>query len=72
MGYWQYAARSNFIGFMLFLVIVSSYYYAKILQRLPTDYPYLWIVLLLLVPLSIFKPHSYISQKRRPHVFIAD
>lgn len=51
MGYWQYAARSNFIGFLLFLVIVSSYYYAKTLQRLPTDYPYLWIVLLVLVPL---------------------
>jgi hypothetical protein len=29
IGYWQYAARSNFIGFLLFLVIVSSYYYAK-------------------------------------------
>ncbi|TXK78224.1 ABC transporter permease [Paenibacillus sp. N3.4] len=50
IGYWQYAARSNFIGFILFLVIVSSYYYAKILQRLPTDYPYLWIVLLVLIP----------------------
>lgn len=56
MGYWQYAARSNFIGFVLFLVIVSSYYYAKILQRLPTDYPYLWIVLLLLVPLLSSSP----------------
>ncbi|MEW9702440.1 ABC transporter permease [Paenibacillus sp. SI8] len=50
MGYWQYAARSNFLGFMLFLVIISSYYYAKILQQLPTDYPYIWIALLLLVP----------------------
>ena len=50
MGYWQYAARSNFIGFLLFLVIVSSYYYAKKLQHLPTDYPYIWIVLLVLVP----------------------
>ncbi|WNR44758.1 ABC transporter permease [Paenibacillus roseipurpureus] len=50
MGYWQYAARSNFIGFLLFLVIVSSYYYAKTLQHLPTDYPYLWIVLLVLTP----------------------
>ncbi|MEC0228877.1 ABC transporter permease [Paenibacillus alba] len=50
MGYWQYAARSNFLGLVLFLVILSSYYYAKILQRLPTDYPYLWFVLLLLVP----------------------
>ncbi|SDO92610.1 ABC-2 type transport system permease protein [Paenibacillus sp. yr247] len=56
MGYWQYAARSNFIGLVLFLVIVSSYYYAKILQRLPTDYPYLWIVLLLLVPLLSSSP----------------
>ncbi|UJF33133.1 ABC transporter permease [Paenibacillus hexagrammi] len=50
MGYWLYAARSNFVGFMLFLVIVASYYYAKTLQQLPTNYPYLWIVLLLLVP----------------------
>jgi ABC-2 type transport system permease protein len=50
IGYWQYAARSNFLGFVLFLVIVASYYYAKILQQLPTDYPYMWIVLLLLVP----------------------
>ncbi|GFZ99793.1 ABC transporter permease [Paenibacillus marchantiophytorum] len=50
MGYWQYAARSNFLGLVLFLVILASYYYAKILQRLPTDYPYLWFVLLLLVP----------------------
>lgn len=56
MGYWQYAARSNFIGFLLFLVIVSSYYYAKTLQRLPTDYPYLWIVLLALVPLVTSSP----------------
>ena len=56
MGYWQYAARSNFIGFLLFLVIVSSYYYAKTLQRLPTDYPYLWIVLLVLVPLVTSSP----------------
>ncbi|MBP1967203.1 ABC transporter permease [Paenibacillus aceris] len=56
MGYLQYAARSNFFGFLLFLVILSSYYYAKILQRLPTDYPYLWIVLLLLVPLISSSP----------------
>ncbi|NOV02419.1 ABC transporter permease [Paenibacillus planticolens] len=56
MGYLQYAARSNFFGFLLFLVILSSYYYAKILQRLPTDYPYLWIVLLLLVPLLSSSP----------------
>ncbi|MBD0384533.1 ABC transporter permease [Paenibacillus sedimenti] len=56
MGYWQYAARSNFLGFMLFLVIISSYYYAKILQRLPTNYPYIWIVLLLLVPLLSSSP----------------
>ena len=56
IGYWQYAARSNFIGLMLFLVIISSYYYAKILQRLPTDYPYIWIVLLLLVPLLSSSP----------------
>jgi len=50
MGYWQYAARSNFLGFLLFLVIISSYYYANVLQRLPTNYPYIWIALLLLVP----------------------
>ncbi|MFC5452663.1 ABC transporter permease [Paenibacillus aestuarii] len=50
MGYWQYAARSNFLGFLLFLVIISSYYYASVLQRLPTNYPYIWIALLLLVP----------------------
>ncbi|MGG1514651.1 ABC transporter permease [Paenibacillus oryzisoli] len=56
IGYWQYAARSNFLGFLLFLVIVSSYYYAKILQRLPTDYPYLWVVLLLLVPFTASSP----------------
>lgn len=56
MSYLQYAARSNFLGLLLFLVIVSSYYYAKILQRLPTDYPYLWIVLLLLVPLLSSSP----------------
>lgn len=56
MGYWQYAARSNFIGFLLFLVIVSSYYYAKTLQRLPTDYPYLWIILVVLVPLVSSSP----------------
>ncbi|MDD9272022.1 ABC transporter permease [Paenibacillus sp. GCM10023248] len=56
MGYLQYAARSNFFGLLLFLVIVSSYYYAKILQRLPTDYPYLWVVLLLLVPLLASSP----------------
>lgn len=56
MGYLQYAARSNFFGLLLFLVIVSSYYYAKILQRLPTDYPYLWVVLLLLVPLLSSSP----------------
>lgn len=56
MGYWQYAARSNFLGFVLFLVIISSYYYAKILQRLPTNYPYIWIVLLLLVPLLASSP----------------
>ncbi|MNI18674.1 Bacterial ABC transporter protein EcsB [compost metagenome] len=56
IGYWQYAARSNFIGFLLFLVIFSSYYYAKTLQQLPTDYPYLWIVLLVLVPLLVNSP----------------
>ncbi|NEW09607.1 ABC transporter permease [Paenibacillus sp. SYP-B3998] len=50
IGYWQYAARSSFLGFVLFLVILSSYYYAKILQELPTDYPFIWIVLLILVP----------------------
>jgi ABC-2 type transport system permease protein len=56
IGYWQYAARSNFIGFMLFLVIISSYYYAKTLQQLPTDYPYLWIVQLVLAPLLVWSP----------------
>jgi ABC-2 type transport system permease protein len=56
MGYWMYAARSNFIGFLLFLVIISSYYYAKTLQMLPTDYPYLWIVLLVLTPLLVLSP----------------
>jgi ABC-2 type transport system permease protein len=56
MGYWQYAARSNFIGFLLFLVIVSSYYYAKTLQRLPTNYPYIWIAALVLVPLLVLSP----------------
>ena len=63
MGYWQYAARSNFIGFLLFLVIVSSYYYAKTLQRLPTDYPYLWIVLLVLVPLLSSSPIRTLVRK---------
>jgi ABC-2 type transport system permease protein len=56
IGYWQYAARSNFIGFMLFLVIISSYYYAKTLQQLPTDYPYLWVVQLVLAPLLVWSP----------------
>ncbi|KQX57722.1 MULTISPECIES: ABC transporter permease [unclassified Paenibacillus] len=63
MGYWQYAARSNFIGLVLFLVIISSYYYAKILQRLPTDYPYLWIVLLLLVPILSSSPIRTLVRK---------
>lgn len=56
IGYWQYAARSNFIGFLLFLVIVSSYYYAKSLQQIPTNYPYVWIVLLILAPLLTISP----------------
>lgn len=56
MGYWQYAARSNFVGFVLFLVIVASYYYAKKLQHLPTNYPYIWIVLLVLVPVIAVSP----------------
>jgi ABC-2 type transport system permease protein len=56
IGYWQYAARSNFIGFSLFLVIVSSYYYAKILQQLPTSYPYIWITSIVLVPLLAWSP----------------
>jgi ABC-2 type transport system permease protein len=56
IGYWQYAARSNFIGFSLFLVIVSSYYYAKTLQHLPTSYPYIWITVLVLVPLLVWSP----------------
>jgi ABC-2 type transport system permease protein len=56
IGYWQYAARSNFIGFSLFLVIVSSYYYAKTLQHLPTSYPYIWITALVLVPLLVWSP----------------
>jgi ABC-2 type transport system permease protein len=56
IGYWQYAARSNFIGFLLFLIIVSSYYYAKTLQHLPTSYPYIWITALVLVPLLVWSP----------------
>jgi ABC-2 type transport system permease protein len=56
IGYWQYAIRSNFIGFLLFLVIVSSYYYSKILQHLPTTYPYIWIFVVVLVPLLVLSP----------------
>jgi ABC-2 type transport system permease protein len=56
MGYWQYAARSNFIGFLLFLIIVSSYYYAKTLQHLPTNYPYFWIAALVIIPLLVLSP----------------
>jgi ABC-2 type transport system permease protein len=56
MGYWQYAIKSNFVGFLLFLVIVSSYYYAKTLQQVPTTYPYIWIALLVLVPLLVISP----------------
>lgn len=63
LSYWQYAARSNFLGFLLFLVIVSSYYYAKALQRLPTDYPYLWIVLLVLVPRLVISPVRTLIRK---------
>jgi ABC-2 type transport system permease protein len=56
IGYWQYAVRSNFIGFLLFLVIVSSYYYSKTLQQLPTTYPYIWIFVMVLVPLLVLSP----------------
>ncbi|MGW9128179.1 ABC transporter permease [Paenibacillus chitinolyticus] len=48
--YWAYVARSQFFGFLFLIFIVSSYYYAKILQQLPTSFPYIWIVLLVLVP----------------------
>ncbi|WP_068777595.1 ABC transporter permease [Paenibacillus sp. FJAT-26967] len=49
-GYWAYVARSQFFGFLFLLFIVSSYYYAKTLDQLPTTFPYLWIVLVLLTP----------------------
>ncbi|MBP1996190.1 ABC transporter permease [Paenibacillus eucommiae] len=56
IGYWQYAVRSNFLLFLLLVVIVTSYYYTKTLQRLPTNYPFIWIVELLLAPLLVLSP----------------
>ncbi|TCZ70545.1 ABC transporter permease [Paenibacillus albiflavus] len=51
LGYWAYVLRSNFVGYMFLLLIVGIYYYVKVLGDLPTDYPYWWIVMLVLVPL---------------------
>jgi len=56
LGYLQYAARSNFFLLLAFLAIVSSYYYAKSLQRLPTNYPYWWIAVALLAPVLAHSP----------------
>lgn len=51
LGYWLYVLRSNFVGYVFLLLIVGIYYYVKVLNDLPTDYPYWWVVMLVLVPL---------------------
>lgn len=38
--YWSYAARSGLTAFLLLFFIIGSYAYMKVLQTLPSDYPY--------------------------------
>jgi len=66
LGYWLYVFRSNFVGYMFLLLIVGIYYYVKVLMDLPTDYPYWWIVMLVLIPLlAMSSIRTYIVQPDR-------
>lgn len=51
LGYWLYVLRSNFVGYVFLLLIGGIYYYVKVLDELPRDYPYWWVAMLVLVPL---------------------
>lgn len=65
-GYWQYVLKSSFLGYVFLLLIVGTYYYVRALHELPRDYPYVWIVMLVLVPLLAASPiRTYIVSPDR-------
>jgi ABC-2 type transport system permease protein len=48
--YWKDVGNSGFVLFAVLAVIVFSYEYGIILRRLPTNFPYLWAVGIVLAP----------------------
>lgn len=54
--YWTDVFRSGFGMFLLLVLIIGTYFYNKVLQTLPKDYPYEWISLAVLLPLAVFSP----------------
>lgn len=66
LGYWQFVLRSNFFAYVFLLLIIGTYYYVRALQELPRDYPYIWIVMIVLVPFLAASPiRTYIVSADR-------
>lgn len=47
--YWRYVGRSGFTTFLFILYTVGMYYYIRTLKVLPDSFPYLWIIIPLLL-----------------------
>ncbi|MCR8645879.1 ABC transporter permease [Paenibacillus sp. N1-5-1-14] len=66
MKYWQFVLRSNFVGYVFLLFILSTYYYLRILNDIPTDFPYMWISTIVLLPLLAPSPiRTYMQEADR-------
>ncbi|WP_442602107.1 ABC transporter permease [Paenibacillus sp. KN14-4R] len=64
--YWQFVLRSNFVGYVFLLFIVSTYYYIRILSDIPTNFPYMWVAVVVLLPLLAPSPiRTYIQAADR-------
>jgi ABC-2 type transport system permease protein len=49
-AYWRDVARSGFVLVAVAAVLGGAYEYGILLQRLPANFPYLWIVMAVMVP----------------------
>lgn len=56
LPYFRYVASSGLAAFLIILFIVSTHYYANLLEHLPENFPVNWIALIGLLPVLILSP----------------
>jgi ABC-2 type transport system permease protein len=56
LPYFRYVASSGLAAFLIILFIVSTHYYANLLEQLPENFPVNWIALICLLPVLTLSP----------------